>query len=203
MQIILFSQNTHKVNEIKDIFSGINVKLYCDMIEPFDVIENGNSFQENALLKVRGLLDKISDKLPKDSILMAEDSGICIEALNGKPGIFSARFANINDIHLIKNTSDEANIDCVINELQKLHLKSSNAYFVSCVAVFTNGRFFSTHGFLNGRVICQKRGNKGFGYDPIFIPNGFMQTLGEIPSDIKNTISHRFRALKLMKLLLQ
>lgn len=214
MQIILFSQNKHKIKEIEMIFKvsskdSVIVRVYSEFIEPFDIVENGESFKENAILKLRGLSQRLPKDLLKDSILMSEDSGLCVKNINNEPGIYSSRYANIDDfsnkdsILSAKDASDEANINKVINNLKSKGLESSLASFISCVAALQNGRFLTTHGFLGGKVVINKSGEGGFGYDPIFIPDGYTQSLASLNSDIKNNISHRFRALNLMKLLLK
>lgn len=214
MQIILFSQNKHKIKEIEMIFKvsskdSVIVRVYSEFIEPFDIVESGESFKENAILKLRGLSQRLPKDLLKDSILMSEDSGLCVKNINNEPGIYSSRYANIDDfsnkdsILSAKDASDEANINKVINNLKSKGLESSLASFISCVAALQNGRFLTTHGFLGGKVVTNKSGEGGFGYDPIFIPDGYTQSLASLNSDIKNNISHRFRALNLMKLLLK
>lgn len=214
MQIILFSQNKHKIKEIEMIFKvsskdSVIVRVYSEFIEPFDIVESGESFKENAILKLRGLSQRLPKDLLKDSILMSEDSGLCVKNINNEPGIYSSRYANIDDfsnkdsILSAKDASDEANINKVINNLKSKGLESSLASFISCVAALQNGRFLTTHGFLGGKVVINKSGEGGFGYDPIFIPDGYTQSLASLNSDVKNNISHRFRALNLMKLLLK
>lgn len=212
MQIILFSQNKHKIKEIKYIFQDIlNLKInsYIDFMPDFNVVENGKSFNENAILKLKALIKNSPKSLMKDSIFMSEDSGICVEALNLYPGIYSKRFANINDINdensilKTKDSSDEENLEKLINELNKNNLESSLAYFVSCVAVFKNNQFLSAHGLLYGKIINKKSGRNGFGYDPIFVPEGYDETLSNLDENIKNKISHRYKALELMKILLK
>lgn len=214
MQIILFSQNKHKIKEIEMIFKvsskdSVVVRVYSEFIEPFDIIESGESFKENAILKLRGLSQRLPKDLLKDSILMSEDSGLCVKDINDEPRIYSSRYANIDDLSnkdsilSAKDASDEANINKVINNLKSRGLESSIASFISCVAALQNGRFLTTHGFLGGKVVINKSGEGGFGYDPIFIPDGYTQSLASLNSDVKNNISHRFRALNLMKLLLK
>lgn len=214
MQIILFSQNKHKIKEIEMIFKvsskdSVVVRVYSEFIEPFDIIESGESFKENAILKLRELSQRLPKDLLKDSILMSEDSGLCVKDINDEPGIYSSRYANIDDLSnkdsilSAKDASDEANINKVINNLKSKGLESSIASFISCVVTLQNGRFLTTHGFLGGKVVINKSGEGGFGYDPIFIPDGYTQSLASLNSDVKNNISHRFRALNLMKLLLK
>lgn len=214
MQIILFSQNKHKIKEIEMIFKvsskdSVVVRVYSEFIESFDIVESGESFKENAILKLRGLSKRLPKNLLKDSILMSEDSGLCVKNINDEPGIYSSRYANIDDLRnkdsilSAKDASDEANINKVINNLKNKGLESSLASFISCVAALQNGRFLTTHGFLGGKVVVNKSGEGGFGYDPIFIPYGYTKSLASLNSDVKNNISHRFRALNLMKLLLK
>lgn len=209
MEIILFSSNKHKANEIENIFSNYKIRLYTDFIEPFDVFENGNNFKENALLKVESLKNELDSNMLKNYILMAEDSGICIEKLDNKPGIYSARYAKIKDfsdkesILTLEDCKDSENLQRVISELESKNLKSSPAIFISCIAVYKNDRFLSTHGFLSGEVVTKISGKNGFGYDPIFIPKGFEKTLASLSQKQKDSISHRFRALELMRLLLK
>ncbi|RAX54855.1 hypothetical protein CCY99_01500 [Helicobacter sp. 16-1353] len=212
MKIILFSQNKHKVKEIESIFSPSKehyVRVYTEFIEPFCVVENGESFKDNAILKLRFLSQKLPKSLSKDFILMSEDSGICVQSLDNQPGIYSSRYANIDDfsdkesILKAKDSSDEANINKLINSLKNKGLESSKATFISCVAVLKNEQILTTHGFLNGKVVTNKSGESGFGYDPIFIPNGYSESLAVLGDVVKDTISHRFKALKLMKILLK
>ena len=206
MNIILFSKNENKAKEIQNILD-FKVSIFSDFVESFDVIENANTFKGNAILKVKALQEKLPKEILKDYILMSEDSGICIEKLDNKPGIYSSRYANISNnkenINDIKDASDICNINKVIKELNNKNIESSKAYFISCVAAIKNKQILTTHGLLYGKVINNIRGNGGFGYDPIFIPNGFEKTLGELESNIKNSISHRFKALNLMKILIK
>lgn len=209
MKVILFSKNRHKAKEIKNILDNAKVYIFSDFIEPFDVIESADTFKENATLKVMALKEKLPKEIIQDSILMSEDSGICIELLNNEPGIYSSRYANISDlsnksdINNAKDASDNENISKVINTLNTKQIESSPAYFVSCVAAIKNNQLLTSHGFMYGKVVNKILGNGGFGYDPIFIPDGYHQSLGELNQDIKDYISHRFKALNLMKIMLK
>lgn len=209
LQVIILSQNAHKISEIERIFEGVKVSRYTDFIAPFTPSENGESFQANAIIKLNALAEKLCENLgeiPQDSALMSEDSGISVEALGGKPGIYSSRYAHItswDNRHDATDASDIENLAKMINELKSRNLTQSRAKFISCVAVKWRRRILTAHGFLRGRVITQARGENGFGYDPIFIPDGFDKTLGEADSALKDSISHRKNALALMKILLQ
>lgn len=222
MKIILFSKNKHKVKEIESIFhnihqdssndsnnSPLDVRVYSEFVEPFDVIESGNTFRDNAILKLKALQERLPKSLINEAILISEDSGICVKSINNLPGIYSSRYANILDfsnkdsILNAKDADDRANINRLINDLKNLHLELSSAYFISCVAAWKNGNFLTTHGFLHGKVVIYQDGTSGFGYDPIFIPNGYTKSLATLNSEVKNSISHRFKALNLMKILLK
>lgn len=225
MTIIFFSGNLHKAREVEAIFAPFRVRIYTDFMQSFSVIESGKTFAENAKIKLDALKNAINSQgfenifKGENCILMAEDSGICVESLNNLPNIFSARFANLptlceNSLELPKNladSSDSQNLARLIAELKARNLSESKAQFISCVACcklknitnrLDNRVFLTTHGFLNGKVICEPRGKNGFGYDPIFVPNGYKSTLAEMPSESKNALSHRKNALSLMRLIL-
>ena len=157
-------------------------------IEP---IENGNSFEENALIKARFASKLIS----YSSATIADDSGICVDSLNGQPGIFSARWAYRNDYH---NAFQK-----IKNNLEKkgLHVNEQCAKFVCVLALIDHKKNeYIFKGSLEGRLTLPPRGDNGFGYDPIFIPNNQKKTLAQITSKLKNSISHRRKALeKLLK----
>jgi XTP/dITP diphosphohydrolase len=189
MRIVLATSNKGKIKEIKKYFQK-DVYAFSDLIEPFEIIENGNSFKENAIIKAKS----IQNKLPKD-IIIADDSGISVPVLGGIPGIYSARFAG-------KNANDKDNLLKLIDELKKNGIKSTKAFYTSAIAIATPYGVFSTHGFMYGDVIDEARGDNGFGYDPMFIPQGFTKTLGELDEQTKKSISHRTKALNLAKYIL-
>jgi XTP/dITP diphosphohydrolase len=190
MKIILASSNQGKIKEIKKYF-GENVFPFSDFIEPFEIIENGDSFKTNAIIKAKA----IQTKLPND-IIIADDSGITVPALGGIPGIYSARFAG-------EGATDKDNLYKLITELKKHNIKKTEAFYTSAIAIATPYDIFTTHGFMYGKVIDEARGENGFGYDPIFIPKNFSKTLGELDDEIKKSISHRTKALNLAKYILE
>ena len=187
--IVLASSNKGKIKEIKKYF-GQDVVAFSDLIEPFEIEENGNSFKENAIIKAKA----IQEKLPHH-IIIADDSGISVPALGNIPGIYSARFAGIN-------ANDKDNLNKLIDELKKQNLSKTSAFYTSAIAIASPYGIFTTHGFMYGDVIDEARGDKGFGYDPMFIPQGFNQTLGELDDEIKKSISHRTKALNLARYIL-
>jgi len=187
--IVLASSNKGKIKEIKKYF-GENVVAFSDLIEPFEIEETGKSFKENAIIKAKA----IQKKLP-NHIIIADDSGISVPILGGIPGIFSARFAG-------ENATDKDNLNKLIEELKKNNIKKTNAFYTSAISIATPYGIFTTHGFMYGDVIDEIRGDKGFGYDPMFIPQGFDKTLGELDFEIKKELSHRTKALNLAKYIL-
>ena len=190
MKVVIASGNKGKIKEIKEILKDFEVIPYTDLIEPFEIEESGKSFKENAIIKAKA----VSNKLP-GFIVLADDSGISVPALNYEPGIFSARYAG-------EGASDKDNLNKLINELKKRGIKRTPAFYTAAISIATPYGIFTTHGFMRGEVIDEARGDKGFGYDPMFIPKGFDKTLGELDEEIKNKISHRTKALNLAKIIL-
>ena len=188
--IVLASSNKGKIKEIKKYF-GQDVVAFSDLIEPFEIIEDGDSFKANAIIKAKA----IQEKLP-NHIIIADDSGISVPALGNIPGIYSARFAG-------ENATDKENLNKLITELKNNNIKSTKAFYTSAIALATPYGIYTTHGFMYGNVIDEARGDKGFGYDPMFIPSGYDKTLGELDDDIKKSISHRTKALNLAKHILE
>lgn len=200
IKIFIASSNQGKIREIKEIFKDYQIISNPLEFEGLNVEENGDSFEENALIKAKALYEMLDVK--EDFLAMSDDSGLCIDALEGEPGIYSARYANI-ELKVAKNSSDSSNIAQVIKNLKNKSLQSSKAKFVACVAIAgkINKKYieFIARGELEGEVISQVRGENGFGYDPIFIPSGYSQTLGELGAMEKNKISHRKKALVQIK----
>jgi len=191
MKIIVASSNKGKIREIKKFFEGFEVVPYSEIIEPFEIIEDGDTFKENAIIKAKAIYERIPQ-----SIVLADDSGISVPALGGIPGIYSARFAG-------ENASDKDNLYKLIEELKKRNIKKTPAYYTAAIALATPYGVYTAHGFMRGDVIDEARGDKGFGYDPMFIPKGFDKTLGELDDDIKKSISHRSKALELASLIIK
>ncbi len=185
MKIIVASGNKGKIKEIKKILNSYDVIPYTELIEPFEIEENGRTFKENAIIKAKAIYEKLPE-----NIVIADDSGISVPALNNEPGIFSARYAG-------ENASDKDNLNKLINELKKRNIKKTPAFYTAAIAIATPYGVFTTHGFMYGDVIDEARGEKGFGYDPMFIPKGYNKTLGELDESIKQKISHRVKALDL------
>lgn len=160
-------------------------------MKPFEIEENGVNFKENALIKARAVFEAINDK---NVVVLSDDSGLCVEALGGEPGIYSARYSS--------QKSDEANRAKLIGELEKIGLKESAAHYVCAVGICSKWGVFSAEAKMYGRVLCKESGKNGFGYDKLFIPLGFEKTLAQMSDGEKNSFSHRFKALNLAKLML-
>jgi len=190
MKIVLASANLGKIREFQELL-GQKIVPYKELLGDIDIEENGKTFKENAIIKAK----TIALHLP-NTIVLADDSGISVPALNGEPGIYSARYAGIG-------ASDKENLYKLINELQKKSIKKTAAYYTAAIAIATPRGIYTTHGWMWGEVIDEARGDRGFGYDPIFIPKGFDKTLGELESAIKQKISHRSKALQRAKYILE
>ena len=181
-KIIFASKNEGKLKEVKDILKDmkINIVSLSDIDFNGDIIESGSTFEENAKIKAEEIFDKY--KMP----VIADDSGLVVEKLNGEPGIFSARYSG-------DPATDEQNNYYLLDKLKSLP-EPYKAKFV-CAAVYYDGNEFQTSiGEVNGKIISEPKGKRGFGYDPLFIPDGFTETMGELQDDIKNKISHRYHA---------
>ncbi len=190
MQIILASSNRGKIGEISDLLES-EVIPYSELLGKIEIQEDGRSFQENAIIKAK----TIYEKLP-GSIVLADDSGISVPALGGEPGIYSARYAG-------EGASDKENLQKLINSLKQRGIQRTPAYYTAAIAIASPKGLFTTHGWMWGEVIDEARGDRGFGYDPMFIPEGFSRTLGELDEEIKRRISHRAKALRLAKIVLE
>jgi len=192
LKIIFASQNLGKVKEVKAIFNNSIfeiISLY-DLGNNIDIEETGSTFSENAWLKAKAVYDIYKEPT------VADDSGLMIEQLNGKPGVISARYAG-------ENCSFEDNNIKVIKELSEFP-EPHKAKFVSTAVYYDGKNKIESIGELHGIIIKEERGTNGFGYDPIFIPDGYEQTIGELDLVLKNKISHRAKSFEgLNKILLE
>jgi len=191
-KIVLATSNKGKVVEIKNMMEGFEVVNYTDIIEPFHIEEDGSTFKDNAIIKAKAVFDALNDD---EAIVLSDDSGICVDALGGEPGIYSARYAGVG-------ANDKENLQKLIESIKTAGFESSPAHYTAAIAIATREGIFTVHGHMYGTAITEPRGDKGFGYDPMFIAEGFTNTLGELDDEVKNKISHRGRALELAKVLL-
>jgi len=192
MQIVLATSNKGKVREIKAMYEAFDVVAFSELTEPFEIIEDAPTFKGNALLKARAVYKALNDE---DAIVLSDDSGISVDALDGAPGIYSARYGG-------ENASDKDNLYKLMDTVKEKGLKSSPAHYTAAIAIVTKEGEQVVHGWMHGDVITEPRGENGFGYDPCFVPEGFDKTLGELDDDIKKGLSHRSKALKLARLVM-
>jgi len=187
MQLIVATRNMHKTREIEQILgSGFAIRDLTAHPEISEITESGTSFEENAELKAITVSKKIPD------LVIADDSGLEVEALGGAPGIHSARYAGAN-------ASDKEKVAKLLRQLAKVDPKSDqrHAQFRCVLAVARDGQILATvEGVVEGKIAERPRGSHGFGYDPIFIPDGFEQTFAELSEELKNEISHRAKAIR-------
>lgn len=183
-KIVLASGNKHKIKEISDMLTGYEVVGYKDMGLDFEIEENGNSFYENALIKAKAVSDALN--LPA----LADDSGICVDALGGAPGIYSARYAG--------DGIDENNNKLLLKNLE--NKDNRKAKFVCTMVLYKpNGEIITATGETFGEILFAPEGENGFGYDPIFYSYDLNMSLGVASPEDKNKISHRYRALADLK----
>ncbi len=193
MNIVLASSNKGKIKEIKAFLNGWSIKGFDEVTTPFEIEENGTSFSQNALIKSKTLYDFLQDE---NTIVLSDDSGISLPILGGQPGIYSARYAG-------KNADAKANTAKLVQTLKSMGIKKTPAFYTACIAVSSKWGDFTVHGYMHGYAIDEQRGDKGFGYDPVFIPKGESLTLGELDESYKLKFSHRSKALGLVKKILK
>jgi XTP/dITP diphosphohydrolase len=189
MRIVLATSNQGKIKEFKELMPHDEVCAFEELLGKMEIEETGTTFKENAILKAKTVYDKLNDN---HAIVISDDSGISVQALNNEPGVYSARYAGIN-------ANDKANNAKLMAKLNEAKLSSTPAFYTACIAIVYQGEVYTVHGWMHGEVIDHERGSNGFGYDPMFIPNGYTQTLGELENEIKKTFSHRSQALQLAK----
>ena len=187
MQLIVATRNAHKTREIAKILGpALSVQDLTAHPEIPEIRESGASFEENAKLKAIA----VSKKLP--GLIIADDSGLEVEALGGAPGIHSARYAGAD-------ASDKEKIAKLLAQLAKVDPQGlqRHARFCCVLAVAHDGQVLAIfEGVIEGKIAKRSRGLHGFGYDPIFIPVGFEETFAELPEEVKNSISHRAKAIR-------
>jgi len=186
-RLLLATRNAHKAREIQELL-GPEWKLpdLTAYPEISEIVESGKSFEENAKLKAIA----VSKELP--GLIIADDSGLEVEALGAAPGIYSARYAG-------KNATDKQNVEKLLSELARAGAKTHQrkARFRCVIALARCGKLLATfNGAVEGTIVDRPCGSHGFGYDPIFVPNGFEQTFAALPAEVKNRISHRAKAIR-------
>lgn len=182
MELLVATHNEHKKEEIQQILGNeCTVKSLTDYNIHEEIIEDGDSFHANALIKAKYCFEKTG--VPS----LGDDSGLVVESLDGRPGIFSARYAGDHDF--------AKNIEKVLEELQGI--ENRKAYFVTVLCYYDENGAQYFEGRVHGNLLTENKGFKGFGYDPIFVPEGYERTFAEMNPEDKNKISHRKQALDL------
>ena len=195
-QIIFATGNQGKMREIRAILEDMKwdvVSMWEAGIDP-EIEENGATFTENAVIKAQTVADALDvEKKVRECVVLADDSGLVIDCLNGEPGIYSARYLG-EETPFSEKSAD------LLRRMKDVPEKERNARFVCAIAaVFPDGEVVTTEGTVEGRIGYELKGDKGFGYDPIFDLSEYGRTAAELTDEEKNQISHRSRALELMK----
>lgn len=191
MKIIAATKNSNKIKEISKVLSplGFEVISQTEAGIDIDVEETGDTFEKNALIKARAVA------LVCDDCVLADDSGLCVEALDGRPGVLSARYAG-------EGASDAHKIIKLLGEMENVDNRA--AKFVTCMAfIFPDGTEIVTSGEVCGRITKEPVGDNGFGYDPVFFSTELDKTFAQATMEEKNSVSHRSRALKALQEKLQ
>lgn len=192
-QVIIATKNSGKAKEFEKMFSTfqIEVKTLLDIPDSIDVEETGTTFEENAILKAETISQQYN------IMTIADDSGLIIDALDGRPGIYSARYAG-------EDKNDESNIEKVLREMIDIPDDDRTARFYCALALAIPGKkTLTVSGTCEGMILRERKGNNGFGYDPIFLIKDKGLTMAEIPSIEKNRISHRANALEQLQSVLK
>ena len=189
MKLILASKNAHKAKEMQAIL-GESVELITQDSAGFgdiDVVEDGATFEENAIKKATALSNA------SGLSAIADDSGLCVDYLAGRHGVYTARFAG-------ENATDDENIDKLLLMLEGVPFEKRTAKFVCAIALSVPGKEpVVFRGECEGIILLKRQGDNGFGYDPIFLVPGYNRSMAELDGEIKNSLSHRFNALKKLK----
>jgi XTP/dITP diphosphohydrolase len=188
MELLFATNNKHKIHEISKILGqSYRILSLKDVGFSGDIPEEKATLEENALQKAEFIYNRFAIEC------FADDTGLEIDALGGEPGVYSARYAG-ND----KNS--EANMDKVLRLLEGK--ENRTARFRTVISLIFQGKKYAFEGKVEGKILREKRGNEGFGYDPIFQPDGYEQTFAEMPLSVKNKISHRSRAIRKLTIFL-
>lgn len=188
--IIIATKNIGKIMEIKHLLKPYKIKVLSllDFPDAPDIKENGKTFEVNAIKKAKTIVGKL------DHLILADDSGLEVKILKGRPGVKSARYAG----------PDPTTLKLCEKLLKAMkNKKDRQARFVCVIAIATPKRVWTVKGVCNGKIINEMKGTHGFGYDPVFVPTGYDRTFAQMPLKVKNCISHRGKALKKAKALIK
>ncbi len=186
-KLVVSTGNEHKIEEIRDILKGLPIEVLSKKdvgLGNLDIVEDGNSLEENSIKKAKGLADKL------DYMVLADDSGLFVDALNGEPGVYSSRYGG-------EEGNYKKNNDKLLEELKDVPLEERKAKFITVMALITEDKeILVVKGECKGSIGIEPKGSNGFGYDPLFVPDGYTKTFAELGDNIKNKISHRAKALE-------
>ena len=200
MKIVIATHNRHKVDEIRHILSELPIEMLSldNFPEIGELIEDGETLEENARKKARTVYDLIQkSKVKSEKILsLADDTGLEVDALDGRPGVYSARYAG-------EKATYRQNNEKLLRELESVPADRRTARFRCVISIIGSGVDEIAVGEVPGRILSQERGSNGFGYDPLFLPDGFDISYAEMESTLKNRLSHRARALEEAKIILK
>lgn len=194
-KLILASNNKKKIKELKEILNElpIEIKSLAEENIEIEVEEDGSTFEENAKKKAQEIYEFLVNRGEKDFLVLADDSGLAVDYLNGEPGIYSARYAG-------QHGNDAKNNEKLLENLKGVKKEERRAKFVCQLAMFTeSGEYYKVTGEVRGYIIEELNGDGGFGYDPLFFYEPLNKTFGELKPEEKNSISHRGVALKELK----
>ncbi len=189
MRALICTTNSGKIKEFKDKLSSFHFFTLKEEDIFIDIAETGNTFEDNALLKLDTILKAHPYLMDKYDLILAEDSGLCVDILDGAPGIYSARYGGEHGNDILNNNRLLANLEFQTNR---------RAHYEACIAAFFSNTQYTFTGKVLGTISLESKGENGFGYDPLFIPGGYVETFGELDNTIKMKISHRANAIELM-----
>ena len=179
-QLILATHNDHKAQEFRDILPQYSVQTLADLGHDEDIEETATDLEGNSFLKAKTIFKRYGH------VVISDDSGLEVDALDGAPGVYSARYAG-------EPRNDQRNIEKLLDELEGLN--NREAQFRTIITLMNAENSFQFEGIVRGTIVKRPRGEGGFGYDPIFMPQGYHQTFAELAADVKNKISHRANAI--------
>lgn len=191
MKLIIASNNNHKITEIKNICKNFNYEIRSLKDENIfiDVEEDGNTIEENSFKKANEIYKFLKQRGESKFLVLSDDSGLMVDYLNGAPGVYSKRFSG-------ENSTDEDNLIKVLTLLKEAKENERNAKMITVLTLINeNGEWKQFLGEVHGEILREKRGENGFGYDPIFYIKEKNKSFGEISDEEKNSISHRYNAL--------
>jgi len=188
MKIVLATGNKGKLREFNQMCTA-PVIAFSEILGDLDIVEDADTFKGNALIKARTIYEKLGSE---EYIVISDDSGISVPLLGGVPGIYSARYAG-------EGASDKDNLYKLVDAVKEKGVEKTPAYYTAAIAIVSKHGEYVVHGWMHGDVLATTRGDKGFGYDPMFVPSGYDMTLGELDDEVKKSISHRGKALLLAK----